>query len=367
MVCCHVVGKPFSIPDPPPLPEARVQGGPPFNVTGVDFTGAMYVKNEGSSRYTFACLPALAPGQYISKSLLICPKSHFYKPSAGLLHVDRLVISDNASTYMSASKELNKLFQSPTLKSVLMKEGTTWRFIPKRAPWYGGFWERLIGTVKTSLKKVLGRAFITLTILQTTVVEVEAVLNDRPITYLSSTTDDPEPLTPAHLLYSRRIVSLPHPVVEDDEESDPDYYSSNQMRTKVDRQGMLLQHFQSRWKKEYLTTLRELHRTTGTNEQIVNIGDVVQIHDDTPRSQWKLGVIEELTRGNDGYIRSVTVRTAGGRTNRPIARLYPLEVSASDLRRAKNLKDQASRGQNINKMSMTVKIQWYSNGLSGEP
>ena len=157
-----------------------------------------------------------------------------------------------------------------------------------------------------------------------------SVVSRCPATYLSSTTEDPEPMTQAHLLYSRRIVSLPHPVVEDDEESDPDYYSSNQMRTKVDRQGMLLQHFQSRWKKEYLTALWELHRTTGTNEQIVNIGDVVQIHDDTPRSQWKLGVIEELTRGNDGYIRSVTVRTAGGRTNRPIVRLYPLEVSASE-------------------------------------
>ena len=46
VVCRRVVGKPFSIPDPPPLPEARVQGGPPFNVTGVDFTGAMYVYEE---------------------------------------------------------------------------------------------------------------------------------------------------------------------------------------------------------------------------------------------------------------------------------------------------------------------------------
>ena len=142
---------------------------------------------------------------------------------------------------MSASKELNKLFQSPTLKTVLMKKGTIWHFIPKRAPWYGGFWERLIGMVKMSLKK----AFITLTVLQTTIVEVEAVLNDRPLTYLSSTTEDPEPLMPSHLLCGRRIVSLPHPVIEDDEESDPDYYSSNQMRAKVDRQGILLQHFQS--------------------------------------------------------------------------------------------------------------------------
>ena len=66
------------------------------------------------------------------------------------------------------------------------------------------------------------------------------------------------------------------------------------------------------------------------NEQSVNIGDVVQIHDYVPRSQWKLGVIEELNRGNGGYIRSVTVCTANGRTNRPIACLYPLEVSTDE-------------------------------------
>ena len=67
-----------------------------------------------------------------------------------------LVISDNASTYASAAKELNELFQSPTLKSALIHKGTMWRFIPKRAPSYGGFWERLVGMVKMSLKKTLG-------------------------------------------------------------------------------------------------------------------------------------------------------------------------------------------------------------------
>ena len=156
-------------------------------------------------------------------------------------------------------------------------------------------------------------------------------------------------MTPSHLLCGRRIVALPHPVIEDDE-SDPDYCSSNQMRAKVDRQGMLLQHFQSRWKKEYLTTLREFHRTTGTNEQTVNIGDAVQIHDDAPRNQWKLGVIEGLNRGNDGYIRSVTVRTASGRINRPIARLYPLEVSVDECsvnKGSEELKQQETDQQDV--------------------
>ena len=46
--------------------------------------------------------------------------------------------------------------------------------------------------------------------------------------------------------------------------------------------------------KEYLTLLREVHHTTGVTGQAVKMGDVVQIHDDSPRSQWKLTVIEDL-------------------------------------------------------------------------
>ena len=98
-----------------------------------------------------------------------------------------------------------------------------WRFIPKRAPWYGGFWERLIGLTKMSLKKVLGRAYVSLIMLQTLVVEVEATLNDRPLTHVSCDITDAEPITPAHLLYGRRITSLPFRQVEDDEVVDPTF------------------------------------------------------------------------------------------------------------------------------------------------
>ena len=335
-ICRRTAGKPFPIPDPPPLPLARVQDGPPFCVTGVDFTGAMYVKNNetvGDFKVyvcLFTCASTRAIHLEIVTDLTEVTFLQAFQRFAARRSLPQLVISDNASTYTSAAKELSELFQSPTLKSALMHKGTTWRFIPKRAPWYGGFWERLVGMVKMSLKKTLGRAFVTLTVLQTIIVEVEAVLNDRPLTYLPSATGDPEPLTPSHLLCGRRIVPLPHPDAEDEEMTDPDYLSADQLRSKMDRQGLLLRHFQSRWKKEYLTSLREVHRTTGIAEQTIKIGEVVQIHDDSPRNQWKLAVIEDLKKGDDGYVRSVTVRTANGRTNRPIACLYPLEVSMDE-------------------------------------
>ena len=84
-------------------------------------------------------------------------------------------------------------------------------------------WERLIGLTKNAIKNVLGRALISLSTLQTIVVEVEAHLNNRPVTCISSEFDDPDPLTSAHLLYGRCIVTLPHMPVEEDEPNDPDY------------------------------------------------------------------------------------------------------------------------------------------------
>ena len=60
---------------------------------------------------------------------------------------------------------------------------------------------RLIGLTKSLLKKVLGRTHVNLSSLQTIVVEIEAVLNDRPLTYVSSDIEDDD------LLYGRRITS----------------------------------------------------------------------------------------------------------------------------------------------------------------
>ena len=55
----------------------------------------------------------------------------------------------------------------------------------EKAPWWGGFFERLIRSVKNCLKKVVGNARLTMDELSMVIVEVEAVLNSRPLTYIS--------------------------------------------------------------------------------------------------------------------------------------------------------------------------------------
>lgn len=179
---------------------------------------------------------------------------------------------------------------------------------------------------------MLGRTFTTLPILQTLIVEVEAVLNDRPLTYLSSDIKDLQPLTPSNLIYGHRIVMLPHLLCEDDETTDESFQiggSDTLLRRRAKTQALLMKHFWVRWKQEYLTSLREFHRTTGRNDQNVNVGEVVLIHDDIPRVHWKLAVIKEVVKGKDGLIRSAVIRTANGITNRPITKLYPMEITAT--------------------------------------
>ena len=60
---------------------------------------------------------------------------------------------------------------------------------------------------------------------------------------------------------------------------------------------------------EEKTSLREVHKATGTNIQTVKVGDVVLMHDDTPKMQWRLAVIEEVIKGLDGFVRAARIRT----------------------------------------------------------
>ena len=72
----------------------------------------------------------------------------------------------NASTDLTAAKELKIMLESNDIKE---SPGVDWKFIPNQAPWYGGFWEHLIGLMKQDIKKILGRTFISLQQLQTVI------------------------------------------------------------------------------------------------------------------------------------------------------------------------------------------------------
>mgnify|MGYP001794304932 CR=1 FL=1 len=90
-----------------------------------------------------------------------------------------------------------------------------------------------------------------------------------------------------------------------------------------------MNHFWQRWRNKYLTNLRERHTAKKQNNtNHAKIGDVVLIHDDAPRNQWRLGVFTKLHPGKDGLVTVVTLRVnIGNELSRPIEKLYPLEIT----------------------------------------
>lgn len=92
---------------------------------------------------------------------------------------------------------------------------------------------------------------MTLIELQTAlVVEIEATLNDRPFTYVSGDIGDEEPLISSHLLYGRRITSLPFDYgITSEDLTDPDYGNNGfDVGRRVKMQALILQRFWNRWR-----------------------------------------------------------------------------------------------------------------------
>ena len=107
---------------------------------------------------------------------------------------------------------------------------------------------------------------------------MEGTLNSRPLTYEYNNPEG-EVLTPAHLIYGRRLHSFPE-VTEEEDESE----STSARRYKYLNQK--LQHFWKRWQRGYSMDLRESHRMQGSsNRKLPKVGDLVTVYDERRKGQ----------------------------------------------------------------------------------
>ena len=90
------------------------------------------------------------------------------------------IYSDNAKTFEAASKWIAKAMKNEKLQGFLAEEQISWRFNLSRAPWWGCQFERLIGVVKQSLYKVLGKSTVTWSELKDVIMDIEIMQNNRP-------------------------------------------------------------------------------------------------------------------------------------------------------------------------------------------
>jgi hypothetical protein len=307
-----------------PLPADRVIPQKPFGVTGIDFAGPLYIKVGSTMRKGYIVLFTCATTRAIHLELCTDMSTDKFllalQRFVGRRGLPHTVYTDNAQTFHAANKHLaqlwSSLFEAKT-HQFLAHHNISWKFIAPRAAWWGGWWERMIGTTKRCLRKVLGRFQVAEEGLNTTLVAIEAAINSRPI---AQAEDEAGALTPAHFLTGERLTVIP---------SGPEPGTNGNLTKEFRMRQKHADDFWRRWQKEYLTTLRSFHEVQQQQASTkLRRGDVALLQEDVrPRHMWKRAVIEQLIEGRDGMIRTVVLRTPeGNKITRPIQLVIPLEV-----------------------------------------
>lgn len=195
----------------------------------------------------------------------------------------------------------------------------TWHFIPPHAPHFGGLWEAAVKSAKSNMRRITGNANLTIEEAQTLFCEIEAVMNSRPLTPLSTDPSDLKCITPGHFLIGTALNSFPVPDLTEEKEG---------RLKRWQRVEQMRQHFWKRWSAEYLHTLIERQKWKTNKGERCEIGRLALIQQQgLGPMQWLLGRVEQMHAGADKMVRSATLKTARGSITRPITKIamLPLE------------------------------------------
>ena len=318
------------------LPKPRLTPHePPFTYTGVDFFGPFHIKRGRGTEKVYGCIFVC----------LTCRAIHI--EDVGSLESDAFiqalrrfisirgavkeVRSDNGTNFTGGEREIRDAIQdldhNIIERSLHEKDVewhcqplTKWHFHPPTASHMSGVWERLIRSVRGTMKAILGHphAFVTRETLRTVFAETVGILNSRPLCPSSDDPNDWEPITPSHLLQQRQGMSLP-PV----DFQDRDLHSRKQWR----RGQILSNHFWARWLREYLPLLQERKKWILRRRNLAVNDLVLVVTENAPCGHWLLGRVTKVFPGKDGLVRTAEVKTKNSTLLRPISKLCLLEES----------------------------------------
>ncbi|XP_055644241.1 uncharacterized protein LOC129780229 [Toxorhynchites rutilus septentrionalis] len=312
------------------LPDARLAAFiRPFSYAGIDYFGPITVavgrRVEKRWGVLITCLVTRAVHIEIVHSLTtdscIMAIQNFKSRRGTPLEF----FSDQGTNFIGSNHELQKAYRRVD-QNKLIKEFTSpttkWTFNPPCSPHMGGSWERLVQSVKKILNKIQLPRNPTDEVLRNTLLEIENIINSRPLTYIPIDNDSTFALTPNHFLVGsssgkKSLVSL-----NDDPATLRKNWKASQIYANI---------FWGRWVKEYLPTIC---RRTKWHQPVkpLQVGDVVVIADpDHPRNCWPMGrVVGTTVSSKDGQVRSAVVRTNNRYYERPAVKLAILDVGVNE-------------------------------------
>jgi len=150
----------------------------------------------------------------------------------------------------------------------------------------------------------------------TLVSQIEAILNSRPFTAVSSDPNDLNYLSPGHFFVGNILTLYPEMDI---------------MEVKINRLSRwqtlerIRQHFWKRWASEYLLTLQR--RSKRVKNPQIKVGQLAICREDgLPPLKWVPGRVQSVSPGADDVVRTATIKTATGEYKRPAAKLCVLPI-----------------------------------------
>jgi len=188
------------------LPGFRVNSQlRPFHHTGLDYFCPMIIKigrrNEKRWCALFTCMTTRAVHLELASSLSTDSTILAIQRFTSRRGVPSHIYSDNGTNFQGASNEFKRLMKEVSFEDVAEKftaKGIQWHFNPPSAPHMGGAWERLVLSVKKTMSGILKNVHPTEEVLHSVLLEIESILNSRPLTDVSVDPKDPVSLTPNH-------------------------------------------------------------------------------------------------------------------------------------------------------------------------
>ncbi|CAH8287249.1 unnamed protein product [Heterobilharzia americana] len=305
-----------------PLPVCRVQKGWfCFSSVGIDYFGPLMVRQgrREEKRYgcVFTCLQTRAIHLEVAFNLGTDAFIMAVMRFIGRRGTPAEIYSDNGSNFVGAISELRQLvsvWDRRRINDAMVSKGIRWSFNPPQASHRGGIWERMIRSVRRLLMVISKEQTLHDDTLATYFVEIERILNNRPIVPMTTDPKDELALTPNSLLLLRDSGGI---VVEGT-------IADNYVR-RWKQVNYLADVFWRRWMKEYLPCLQTRQKWLGRKRNFKE-GDVVIVASEkTPRGSWPLGVIETCEKDEDDLVRTVMVRMKEGTVRRDIRKLCLLE------------------------------------------
>ncbi|XP_045458277.1 uncharacterized protein LOC123668590 [Melitaea cinxia] len=307
------------------LPSVRVSSSFAFDTCGIDFAGPFLIaskKGRGSNitkcfLALFVCLQTKAlhletVSSMSSDAFLLCLRRFVSRRGR-----PQVIYCDNGTNFVGAKNELGRVLKAScqSVSDYASAEKIKFVFSPAYAPHFGGIWEAGIKSAKSHLKRVASNASLTFRELAALFTQIEAILNSRPLSPLSSDPTDLYPLTPGHFLIGRPLMSVPSlPVTT----KRPNRYEFIEQ---------LRQHFWERWRREFIAELQQRTKWR-TRQRDLQIGDMVVLKEDQlPPLRWCLGRITRLYPGPDGINRVADIFTAKGTTRRAFNKICLLPTS----------------------------------------